>query len=203
MSDYPPPEQLQYFAPYYPPPRRPLSVSIISWLLIAFCGLGLLGGFFIVIQREFLTAFQPTDPISQTLYSPGFIRTYTIAGQVVGWFVNLILLITAIAALQLKPWARLLMVRMMIVQLVILTIGVFFSLTIINPAMSKVFQQNPNLPLAPFYYISQFFAFIVGLVYPLLIIYFFTRPKVKSAFEEPPAPMPAMPPPPGSFTPQP
>jgi hypothetical protein len=204
MSDYPPPEHLHYYAPTYLPPRRPLSVSVISWLMIAFCGLGILGGFFIILQREFLTAFQPADPLSQALYAPGFLRTYTIASQIVGWIVNVILFITAIGSLRLKPWARVLMIRMMIFQLFMLVIGVVFSVTLIMPAMAKVFQQNPNLPMAPFFYVTQFVAFGVGLAIPLLVIYYFTRPHVKSAFEEPPLSAPQMPPPPpASFTPQP
>ena len=205
MTDFPPPEQLHYYTPYYPPPRRPVSVSVIAWLIIAFCGLGIFGGFFIIIQREYLSAFQPADPLSQAMYAPGLIRTYTIVSQIIAFVINLILLITAIGSLRLKPWARILMIRMMYFQLFMLVIGSVFSITVLRPAMAKIFQQNANTAMmASLFYVSQFIGFALGLAYPLVILYFFTRPKVKSAFEETPPPItPPMPLPPSSFTPQP
>jgi len=191
MSNFPPapPNPLQYYTPQHHPSRRPISVSIIAWLATIFGGLGVLSGFCTVIQRQFLTAFQSNDPFSKILYSPGPIGTYMIVSQIVGWFVSILIMTSGIGCLQLKPWARQLMIGVMIFQLVAQLVSIVLSETLLMPAFALVARQNPNDPVVQRAYAlvrsGHLFGFIFGFTIPLVVLYFFTRPRAKAAFAEP------------------
>lgn len=200
MSNLPPPpiDPLSYYAPYPRLRRRPLSVSIIGWVTTIFGGLGILSGFCIVIQRsQYLSAFQPTNPVTDVLNAPGPMRNYMTVVQILGWFVNALLLIAGIGCLKLKPRARRLMNGIAIYQLFSVVVGIIFYVELINPAFSRWAAQHPNDPSIQMGYrfsvIGQVVGIVLGVAIPITVLYFLTRPHVKAAFESPP-PLPPPPP---------
>lgn len=125
----------------------------------------------------------------------GPIGTLSLIFQIVGWLVNIVLLVAGIGSLKLRPWARILMIRIMLFQYLILAVSIVFNVALVIPAVAKTAGQNPNLPTITIFYVTLFIAFAFGAVYPGLIIYFFSRPHVISAFEEPPPAQGFIPPP--------
>jgi hypothetical protein len=195
MSAYPPrpPNPLAYYTPAQPLRRRPLSVSIIAWIAIVLGAIGALGGFCGLIQHEFLSGFQPSNPVTQALQGPGAIGTFLFWMQMIGWLVNIILLITGVGCLQLKQWARPLMIYVMLFQLLSVVVSNVFGVVEVYPMINHLRVQYPNDPTVQmtlfFYRIGQGIGFVIGAVCPLIILYYFTRPHVKAAFE-PPADLP-------------
>jgi hypothetical protein len=189
MSNPPPIDPLPYFTPYQQPSRRPLSVSVIGWITAIFGGLGVLGGPCILIQHQFMSGLQPNNAVDSMLYSRGAIGTYNIISQIVGWGMNVLVLSAGIGLLNLKYWARKLMVRIMIFQLFLFAVGFTFSLVMLLPAFAKLAAQHPNDPTIQMTYrimiFTTGFSFILGLAYPILVIFFLTRPRAKAAFELP------------------
>jgi hypothetical protein len=192
MSDIPPPplDPLSYYAPHLQPSRRPLSVSIIGWVAAIFGGIGILSGLCVIIQRQFFSAFQPANPMTDMMYGHGAIGTYMTIIQIVGWLVYILLLIAGIGCLTLKPWARRLMIGLGIYQIISVFIGIVFNVVLINPAMNRLFAQHPNDPgirmAQKFAQIGEVVGVVLGLVLPLVVIYFLTRPRAMAAFESPP-----------------
>ncbi|HEX4055549.1 MAG TPA: hypothetical protein VHX86_14890 [Tepidisphaeraceae bacterium] len=202
MSKVPPPpiDPLPYYTPHFQPSRRPLSVSIIGWAAAIFGGIGLLGGFCIVIQHQFLSALQPSNPVTDIFNTPGAIRNYITVFQIVGWFVNALLLIAGIGCLKLKPSARRLMNGYALYQLLSVAVGVIFYVEMINPEFSRLAAQHPNDPAIQggyhFSIIAQVIGIVIGTGSGIAILYFLNRPHVKAAFEPPPPPPLPLPPPP-------
>ena len=189
MSYPPPQDPLPYFTPYYEPSRRPLSVSIIGWITTILGGLGALSGPCILIQRQFLSGLQPANPMDSLLYSHGPIGIYNIVSLIVGWVVSVLTIYAGVGLLNLKFWARLFMVRLMIFQLFMFLVGFAFNLLVTIPAFGKLAAQHPNDPIVQMTYRIMFFGQAIGFVlwlgYPIAVIFFLTRPPAKAAFERP------------------
>ncbi len=196
MSNLPPPpiDPLSYYAPPPRQRRRPLSVSIIGWLAIIFGAIGVLGGFCTVIQRQYFSAFQTSDPVTNILNAPGATRNCVTVFEVVGWSVDVLILIAGIGCLKLRPRARRLMNGIAIYQLLSVVAGMILYWGLIHPAFSRLAAQHPNDPAIQGGYhlsiIAQAIGIVVGTGSGIAILYFLSRPHVKAAFELPSPPSP-------------
>src|SRR3954454_10779915 len=192
MSQYPSvpnaqsPHALAYGQSYPPPaPRRPTSVTVIAVFAIIFGILGLVG---VTIQfLQFLVPqvfqFGGPNPVTDLVHNDPVIATWTGVMAGAGGIFAIMGLAGGIGALSLKPWARKALLAYAIAAIVTGIVGTIFNLTVMLPKMSQIPQNRPEvkmtIQLMPIMTIGGFF---LGLILPVCVLFFMTRPKVKAAF---------------------
>ena len=152
----------------YPPVQgaRPTSVTVLAILGIVFSSLTLLCGLCGVIA----IAFVPQQQFqAQLAHLP---KPWLIISAILNVAVAILLLSSSIASLQLATWARKAMLAYAVASLVMSFVGVIASFVFADP------NQPPAMTAA-----IAIGSFVLGLVYPICVLYFFTRPHVIAAFE--------------------
>jgi hypothetical protein len=168
------------YQPNYPasePPRRPTSVTVLAII-------GIILGVFSVICSPIglIFYFVPIDPpnplIEATRADPAWFG-YTIGSTALGWVIGLLLLIGSIGSLMLKEWARKCMLAYAWIGLVMVPISYAVNLLWLNEKMRAATAGQPGAA------ISQMLGMILpalGLILPIFILIFMSRPHVKDAF---------------------
>ena len=194
MSQYQPPlDPLNYSTPYIPQPSpRPTSVTVFAVLGIIFGSLGVLG-MLCSIPQYFGLQLAP-NPMMDGIRKDPLLLTVTLGSLIVGFVMSVWLLVASIGMLSLKTWARKAMVRYGIVYLVTSILSIILSLSVTNPRMRQVTEQsmqsNAQLNTPQMKTIMRYSSYggvcfaVVFLLWPILIIYFMSKPHVKSAFHE-------------------
>jgi hypothetical protein len=208
MSDPPPPQPLPYYSfqgQYsHIAPRRPTSVSVIGWIAAILGGLMLVGGMcgMLVMSSMSGSPAFAANPVLNAMNSNPAFKAFNTIMQIVGLFVSLLVMVAGIASLNLKPWARKLMIGLAVYYSIAIVVGTIVSFLVVTPAMTQAMvNQTPALPGSSmpraFFAISSIFTLVLYWACAFIVIFFYTRPNVKAAFEDTPPPLPpAMPPPP-------
>lgn len=188
MSQIPPPiDALPYATPPVPmPPRRPTSVTVIAIIAIIWGGIAVLA-MMCAVPQYMGVQFAP-NPVMDAVRKDPVLLGYHIASMVIGLALGITLLTGGIMSLSLNPMGRtLLMVYawgniVTTIPMAILTFAVI---------MPRTFQHVPNVAANPqMGQIMKMSAYggaalsLIALVWPVLILYFMSRPRVKTAFEE-------------------
>jgi hypothetical protein len=192
MSQYEPPFQPDY-ASYgmKPPSLRPTSVTVIAIIAIILGGLGVLG--LLCTLPQYLGVKLAPNPVMDAMRNDRVLFWFMIISMAIGTVLAVIQLWGGIGALTLKPAARSALIWYAIVYLVTGTIGLILNVTIINArtqeAVNKSLASNPQLnspamktSMQMVTYGGHCFAAVL-LIWPVIILYFMTRPHVKAAFE--------------------
>lgn len=166
---------------------RPTSVTVLSTLGIILGALGLLGK--PASLAIFVIKMPMQHPVVEVMRNDSFIRGWMILNVATGWMVSLLLLMASIGSLRLRDWGRTGMLAYAGLALVMTVIGQAVGLLAINPvlepAMQQAMEQQPSpSPFQPGPTASVIIAVVLGLWFPLLIAYFFTRRPEKEAFEQ-------------------
>jgi hypothetical protein len=94
------------------------------------------------------------------------------------------------------------MIGLAVYYSIAIVVGTIVSFLVVTPAMTQAMvNQTPALPGSSmpraFFAISSIFTLVLYWACAFIVIFFYTRPNVKAAFEDTPPPLPpAMPPPP-------
>jgi hypothetical protein len=210
MSQYQPPMgPMTYASPQLPQPSpRPTSVTVFAILGIIFGSLGVLA-MLCNLPPLLGVQFAP-NPIMDGIRKDPMLMSLTIGGLVINLVLWILELIASIGMLSLKPTARRLFVWFAILNIIISILSIVVNVAVTNPRMQAIteraMQSNPQLNAPQMKAIMQYSSYggvcfaVVLLIWPILILYFMTRPHVKRAFGEdgssmPPMNMPPMAPP--------
>jgi hypothetical protein len=166
---------------------RPLSITIFGILNIGFALFGFVS---LLLSRVMLHAKLPGNSLVNTMQSdPSNVAWANFCAGVGGAFA-LMLLAAGIGLLLAQSWARILCV----VYSVTCIAYVLVSSVVNYPSVQAMLARIPAVPpgLVPAMAVAAtVFGLIFGLAYPVLLLYFMTRPKVIAAFAPEPPPAPA------------
>jgi hypothetical protein len=193
MSQYPGPNYAPqvpgYQTPYTPRPSpRPTSVTVLAIIGIVFGGLFVLCKPFGLLPLV-MPNMGPPNPALDVLRTDGMLRALTIGGVLVGLPVSILLLASSIACLSLKSWARKGMLSYAVIAIVLSALTFVAQVIWVIPKMKAIQQQQmANIPNAAF--LAEMTGvpitaveFLIRLIFPACILFYFTRPHVKAAFE--------------------
>lgn len=193
MSYFPPPGQpVPYATPGVPQPgRRPTSVTVIAIIAIIWGSLAVLGG--LCTLPQYLGMRLAPNPAMDAMNSDSLVLGFNVGAIGIGFILGIILLTGGIGALSLKPFARRLLLGYAIAQIAFYLLSLPVQIAVVYPRMMQAAEAKlgANTPVVTGMRIGFFGGVAFGLItmiWPALILYFMTRPHVKAAFEEPPAP---------------
>lgn len=145
--------------------KRPTSVTVLAIIGIVLGSLSLLGSLCGTIM-----VFVAGQQMQQALaHIP---KAWLVIQTIMGFAISVILLAGSIGSLQLALWARKAMLAYAIVSLAMSVVGLITSFAFADPNQSPAMVAGMAVG-----------SFIVGIIYPGCVLYFYTRPHVVSAFE--------------------
>jgi len=160
---------------------RPTSVTVFGILNIIFGLFGLMGmGFAIAMLVVMANADQKP---------PGFAMSpaaelYNRIAMGLGVVSTLMLLVSGFGLLGLRPWGRKLALAYAIYAIVSTFANIAITYVLIwRPLLEKIEEQNsPENTAAMFGFVGGMGGGCIGMIYPVLLWYFMTRPLVVAAF---------------------
>ena len=189
MTTYPSPQQ-QYYPTPQPAGARPGSVTALAIIGIVFGGIGVLCKPFSVVAL-----FLPQPAPNPMVDMQKEMMAWNLANAGIGTLISILLLAAAIGALLLKAWARKGMLAYAGVAIVMNVVGLVVGLAYVVPRMRQAQEQmmqqqgGANLPpgmasiMQTAGAVGTVVWFILAMVFPVMVFYFFTRDNVKAAFE--------------------
>ena len=175
--------------------ERPTPVLVFGILNIIFGVWSLLGAPFSF--WSVLSADPATNPAA-AVYSNQLIRNWTLMSGALAVLTGLILIIAGIGLLQMRSWSRVLSIGYAIFAIVLGVITTMFNVAVLMPAtMAQMGEIAGNSEAARVGGLIGgmigVLAGIVGLVYPVLLLIFMTRPHIIAALEGQPIAAPIAP----------
>jgi hypothetical protein len=160
--------------------QRPTSVTVFGVLNLVFSLWGLLGIALAAVVL-FSGAFsQGAAGIPSSPFLDGWTRTMVVAGLVASG----VLFASGIGLLRMRPWARIAAIGYAAYALVTTLAGLVVNwLYVLRPMMEQFQQQRgPEATGAMIGAIAGIVGGLIGLIFPVLLWYFMTRPHVVAAF---------------------
>jgi hypothetical protein len=191
----PQPDALDYKNPYTPArdaPVRPTSVTTIAIIGIILGAGGLLCKPLSLVM--FVVPMPVPNPVVDAFKSDSFLRLWMVLGVGVGWLVSLLLLMSSIGSLRLKDWARGGMLAYAALAAVMTVVTQVVGMIAVQPAIEQAVRQATGqapgaaMPMQMSPAISLAIGMVLGLWFPVVILWYYTRPRVKEAFGRGPAP---------------
>ena len=199
MTQYPGPNYPAQIPGYQSPytrsaPVRPTAVTVLAIIGIIFGGLGVL-----CKPLGVVALFIPQPGPNPMLDMQRSMMVWNVANAVVGTLVSVLLLASSIGSLSLKPWARKGMLAYAGLALVLTVVGGVVTMIWIMPKMQEAQRQMlaqqsargaPAPPPGMMNIIQTagnagaVIGLVLALIFPLVLMYFYTRPEVKAAFGE-------------------
>lgn len=187
MTTYPSPHQ-----PYFPPTQQPSSgrpgvVTALAIIGIVFGGLGLLCKP-VLVGLLFIPQPGPNPAVDMQKELMG----WNIFSAVAGTLISILLLASSIGALSLKPWARKGLLTYSAVAVLMNLVNLVASIIWIVPKMKEMqeqmIKQQGSAPTGMAAMMQTMgtagavIGFLIAMIFPLLLLYFFTRPNIIAAF---------------------
>src|SRR5581483_10813524 len=99
--------------------------------------------------------------------------------------IGIVLLAGSIGSLSMKRWARKAMVIYAFVTIVAAVISTTASVAWLTPRLERAQRQAGVPPPPPFLNprVGTIGGFLLGVIFPVCVAYFFTRPEIKAAFD--------------------
>jgi hypothetical protein len=161
--------------------QRPTAVTVFGVLNLVFGGLGLLCTPISLIMLFYQA--QQGNPMSRILDENAAYRVYLIAAAVAGVLAALVLIAAGIGLLQMKSWARLTSIGYAIFGIVTGVVAIIVNVVFIfGPMMTQARDGGPEAAAAIGGLVGGMAGGCFGLVYPILLLIFMTRPKIRNAF---------------------
>lgn len=161
--------------------QRPTTVTVFGVLNLVFGGLGLLCTPISVIML--FQQAQSGNPVSRILEENAAYRVYVIAAAVAGVLAALVLIAAGIGLLQMKRWARLTSIGYAIFGIVTGVVGIILNIVfVVGPMMTEARDEGSQAAAAAMVLVGGMAGGCLSLVYPILLLIFMTRPKIRNAF---------------------
>lgn len=172
--------------------QRPVSVNVFGILNIVFALFGVFGAI------GTISLFSATDvssnPVVRIMLENPTYAAWLKLTIPLGLLASVVLLATGIGLLLLKSWARKLSIAYAVYAIVFAIIGTVVNfMFLVRPLLAEAQRsQGPEAAGAIGGAIGGIIGGCLGLVYPILLIIFMTRPKVIAAFQQPAPPPPTI-----------
>ncbi|MDQ3814551.1 MAG: hypothetical protein M3347_11445 [Armatimonadota bacterium] len=166
--------------------QRPTPLTVFGVLNIVFGAFTLLIAPFALygsLARQGATGNPVLDMMAA---SPG-LRTWQITSAVLGIIAAIVLIAAGIGLLRMLPWGRLLSMGYSIYAIFIAVIGVPINyFLLVRPLLAQVSQSNDPAVTAGAIggAVGGSFGSCIGLIYPVLLLYFMTRPDIIQAVNQ-------------------
>jgi hypothetical protein len=187
-----------------PPKKNPPVIKVFGILNIIFGGLALLGAVcggvltFAIAQVNVPGPGNPPNPIKDMLeymdkHAPLY-TPYLIAEIVIGLIMAVVLIVSGIGLLKVRPWARWTSVGYAAVRLVLIVVGLVLAIMVFNPVLAD-WQADYNkrsvpagTPPPPSFSsgatnnVAAAFGSILGAAYSISLLVVMFLPNVRAAF---------------------
>ena len=158
--------------------QKPTSITVFAILNLALGVLGILGSGFSVIM---LVVSRPgTNPVYDVLQQTTLMRLWTYASVSFGAVFALVLVVSGVGLLMSREWGRLLAILYGIGSVVLGVAGTVINVTVLMPALARLTDSSsPDMMAAAVGgMVGGAIGGCLGLVYPVLLLIFMTRPRV-------------------------
>jgi hypothetical protein len=160
--------------------QRPMTLTVFGILNIAFGALGVLCTPFSLFGL--LIRPDARNPLAQVIQDNLFYRYWMIGSVVMGVIASAVLLTAGIGLLRMQNWGRLVSLGYAVYAIVAGLAGIVVTLVVLLPALKP---QGNSDPAAMAGMIGGVAGGLIGgcvaLVYPILLLIFLNRPKVRAA----------------------
>ena len=163
--------------------KTPTSVLVLSIIGLILGGLGILG-LILVIGLQ-LVKFGPRDPMTEALQKDAVYVAISLISSGIGLILGMLCVASCIGSFSLRPWARKGMCIYAWGAMAQAVLGGLYTMFYVYPKMAAA------LPAAapPGYragvvggMIGGGCGMVLGLIYPICVLYFYSRPHVVDAF---------------------
>lgn len=162
--------------------ERPTVVTVFGILNIVFGALGVICTPFSMLV--FVMPGQENNPIVCLVKESQAFLAYMVTTSCIGFLAACALIAAGIGLLQMKQWGRVLSIAYGVLAIVMgLTGTVVNALCVFAPLMERA--SGPEAAAAIGGAIGGIVGGCIGLIYPVLLIIFMTRPAVRDAFIPP------------------
>jgi len=175
--------------------ERPTVVTVFGVVNIVYGGLGVFvagcGALSLALTRG---PMGQQNPGAEAILNNPALLTWSVVNPTLTFFFSLLLIAAGIGLLGLRPWARTASLVWGVYGALKAVASAVIGVLLVFPAMSEMMRQNSGQFGAAFQGGMVFgvvAAAIIGLVYPVCILYFMTRPSFIEAFKEPPQDLPS------------
>ena len=177
--------------------QRPTVVTVFGILNIVFAVLGVLGALFTLFVLKVMPV--ANNPVLQWINENAILMTWTNVSIALGVAAAACLLAAGIGLLMMKRWARVLSIAYGIYTIIAGVIGVVLTLVLLCKPLLDIDiagkSRGPEIAGAIGGAVGGTIGSCggcFGLIYPILLIIFMTRPRVVAAFQSPlpPPPLP-------------
>jgi hypothetical protein len=173
--------------------QRPASLTVFGILNILFAALGLIGLIGTIVMFAMMDASR--NPVVKMMQNSPAYAAWVKLSLALGLAATVVLLTTGIGLLRMKRWAHKLAIGYAIYAIAFSIFGaavnfVFFMRPMLEEASRK---QGPEAAAAMAGAVGGTAGECLGIIYPILLLIFMTRPKVAAAFQPSAAP-PVIPP---------
>ena len=162
--------------------QRPTSVTVFGILNIVFAALAILG-----LIGSIALFFVPAanNPVIKIIHENPFYAAWLKISILLGLLSCSALLAAGIGLLRLKSWARTLSIVYAIYAIVFGILGTVVNfIFLVEPMLKEAqHQQGPEAASALGGAIGGSFGGCLGMIYPVLLLFFMTRPAVVAAFQ--------------------
>jgi hypothetical protein len=161
--------------------QRPASATTFGILNIIFAGLGVFG---LVASITLLTVMDTRNPVVRIIQNNPAYAAWMKLSVPLGLLSCAILLTAGIGLLRMKNWARLLSIGYAIYAILFGIVGIVINfLFLVRPMLEEAsHKQGPEAAGEIGGAIGGGIGGCIGLVYPVLLLIFMTRPKLVAAF---------------------
>jgi hypothetical protein len=164
--------------------KTPASVKVISILGIIWGAIGILGlvGSLVLI----FVHIGPPNPMLDALNKDPFYIAFSLVVEMIGIFKALLLIGSSVGSLSLKPWARPGMLVYAWVAIVQVVVGAIINMAYVFPKMMAAIPASTPPALRASMQagmIAGACGAIISIIFPICILYFFTRLHVINAFK--------------------
>jgi hypothetical protein len=160
-------------------PRRPTSVTVLAIIAIVVYSLLLLCMPLAIVPTD------PEDALDEALAGSGAMRVYNIVSALIYMVICVLGIIAASYCLVLRPWARRVLVRVAIADLIMTAIGLVVLFAVTLPETWRVGMNDPSAKSMVVALTIIIIVMVLLLpVLPACIVFFMTRPKVVAAFDQ-------------------
>ena len=199
MTVPPNPPQFPQGLGYYPGPigpQRPASIQVISIIAIILGALGVLCNGLSTLA-SILSLMMSSAVAYQQMHQTPAMKLFALAQYTVGLALAVILLAGGIGGIQVRRWARVLLIRWAIADLLYHAItgalGFYFAIAVSLPAVRQQIQNRGGPRPPPGLLSGMTFAAggvvilmsVLGCILPICVLIFWRKPQVVRAFEEP------------------
>lgn len=174
------------YAPAAGPGPRPTSVSTLAGIGIVLGSLMLLCKPAGLLVQMFIKLPQP-NPVIDLFRDDPTLRAFAFGDAITGTLISLLLLLSALGSLALKPWARAGMLSYAGLAIAMTLVKSAVGHFLVGPEMERAMRQSGLPPQPGMALMSGVTGLVIGLLlgfwYPALILVFYNRRHVKTAFE--------------------